>query len=829
MGSAIVPDLIAALKDSPADRRAEIVRVLGQIADPRAREPLERHLKDESAFVRRRSARALGQLNRKEAVPALLGALKDPDPEVRSRAAFALGELGDPSALVPVLAALADDAEQVRDFAAVALGRLGELRAGSALAWVLAHDASPYVRAHAAMSLGGLRVPGACGALIAALDDTSDLVRRRAHEALVTISGQNFPVTTRTGSPVRQEQIERWQSWYRSARQTLGVTRPVPPAELAKQLAQKPAAKPEGPPPLPSPSPVPSLAVPTPRPSRAEPPVAGPATPSRPEPYPAKPAHPVAAVRAYAAGTRALTEGDWVAARDLLSQAVRGDPRWADAHYNLAIAQLKSGDSDAAIGTLRRATTLAPTDSEAWALLGNILWAEGDLVGAKEALTRAARLPNPSVETLLSLATTALELREYPTAARWFSVLQERGFDRLPAASRGQAHLRAGMAFFHTNRLMVSLEHFTQAKAAGLKRPVLAEYLGHVYRLLGHYDEAVAEYRWALANGAGDDTRSGLASAYMAKNRYQEARSLLEELLERRPRDADAWLRLAVCLGHLGAEQEARQALRRARELRPDDASAAGVPEGPAPAPLPKEKGLEPIRSRTSEHPDDPEAQYLLGVALEKSGQLLQAEQHYRAAVELSPATTLFRHTLALLLIRTGKTAEAEVVLQAGAGTGDHDLELLGDLAAIKRLRGDLEGARDLYHRLVTLQPEKGRWWLELGRTCARLDELDGALESLKRANELVPDDAEVCAALARFYVDHRDVNRNWLPQAASLAARAASLSPRTAQYHALLAEIHFHAGRGKEALASIDRALLLEPTNERYAASRRRYLGAQE
>ncbi|HEX6777756.1 MAG TPA: HEAT repeat domain-containing protein, partial [Ktedonobacterales bacterium] len=127
--------LVAALKDSEAEVRAQAATALGWIADPRAAAPLTRCLKDSEARCRLAAVEALGMLRTPAALKPLARALADPSRQVRLGAAAALGEMGDPIAIDLLLAVLYDAEEhlEVRAATARALGALHQPKALSPL------------------------------------------------------------------------------------------------------------------------------------------------------------------------------------------------------------------------------------------------------------------------------------------------------------------------------------------------------------------------------------------------------------------------------------------------------------------------------------------------------------------------------------------------------------------------------------------------------------------------------------------------------------------------------------------------------------------------
>jgi Flp pilus assembly protein TadD len=90
------------------------------------------------------------------------------------------------------------------------------------------------------------------------------------------------------------------------------------------------------------------------------------------------------------------------AERDL-REAIRRQPREADAHCHLGLALLRRGKGAEATGALMEALRLAPDHPEAAYYLGEARESQGDLAGALAALQRAAELlpANPRAYKLM--------------------------------------------------------------------------------------------------------------------------------------------------------------------------------------------------------------------------------------------------------------------------------------------------------------------------------------------------------------------------------------------------------------------------------------------
>ncbi len=201
---------LAALHDEHYTRRLAAVRTLGVFAQPRTASSLCASLRDPVAGVRAAALGALARLgpgdaNASECVPLLAdpepfvrlraihaitrvarrpgtliaAAARDPDMEVRLEVAHHLGSLPDDAAR----SLLSDAAVRVREAAACSAGR-AQL---DALLALLRDDPSAEVRLAAAHTLGELDEERATDGLVAALEDSDDVVRAAATRALTQL------------------------------------------------------------------------------------------------------------------------------------------------------------------------------------------------------------------------------------------------------------------------------------------------------------------------------------------------------------------------------------------------------------------------------------------------------------------------------------------------------------------------------------------------------------------------------------------------------------------------------------------------------------------
>lgn len=120
-----------------------------------------------------------------------------------------------------------------------------------------------------------------------------------------------------------------------------------------------------------------------------------------PSPAPVPEAAIVVADDAKAIGTRGIlkvAQQDFTGGLTDLNEALRRNPRFADAHRHRAYAKDQMGDRDGALDDIRMAVQVNPRDGAAWRHLGTLLQRTGDLEGALAAYTHAVDI-DPSDHT----------------------------------------------------------------------------------------------------------------------------------------------------------------------------------------------------------------------------------------------------------------------------------------------------------------------------------------------------------------------------------------------------------------------------------------------
>lgn len=337
----------------------------------------------------------------------------------------------------------------------------------------------------------------------------------------------------------------------------------------------------------------------------------------------------------YLLGLIRQQDGRAPAAMESFRAALKFNPRFAPAQARICelqttAARARESGYDAALAACRRAALLDAADAEPHFHTGWLLGKQGNHAGAVAAFRTALRL-NPKLPgAKTELAMAHVDARNFTQA---ISLLREvvaaepgnaKAKFQLGSALAKQEDCEAGVPYLEAapesaqkfyllatcykklGREAESAAEFAKVKAAreGAEASMQARYraaVAHQKAESGHLDEAIAEYRAALALAPADATlridlavsllRKGDAAAVLELlasdtsplatyqtalalsrlNRHGEARQMLERALAANPRFVEAHYQLGVTLAVLGEGAAAEAALSRAVALRPDD------------------------------------------------------------------------------------------------------------------------------------------------------------------------------------------------------------------------------------------------------------------
>ncbi|MEQ6885026.1 tetratricopeptide repeat protein [Salicola sp. Rm-C-2C1-2] len=432
--------------------------------------------------------------------------------------------------------------------------------------------------------------------------------------------------------------------------------------------------------------------------------------------------------------------GNTTAARDAYEQVLNADSGAVMAHLGLSRLAWQQGNTAKARDHLKAAKQQNAKDAEVWLWRGQVAHQEGRNEAAAEAYTKALEdIGRYDVMTR----------RKYETITALIEVLRENGnasqafvYEEMLANS-APGTLRSGM---DAAREAYSEGNFETA--AGHLEEVLAQAPGHdqagillgVIRFQqGRMDDAeplLAEYSDKAESG---ELTKMLAAARIQLQRPEQARKMLENL-DPEGNDPGVVALIGIAALSSGESQLGRDLIEQSLTMAPDNTD---------------------LRVRF--------ARYLAA-----QGEHGEAREQLETAIEKTPAAQQPRALLARLFAENGDHETAsEVVNQWLEDQPDSVFarNLAGDLA---QLRGESATARERYRQAIKMDDSPASHHA-LGALEARAGNADPALEHLRRAIELAPDNSAYIQDFVSIAANHdaEDTARAFLARIADQSESA--------------------------------------------------------
>jgi predicted Zn-dependent protease len=335
-------------------------------------------------------------------------------------------------------------------------------------------------------------------------------------------------------------------------------------------------------------------------------------------------------------GSARRRQGDPEAAHRLLAPLARSHPKAAHTHYELGATFVALGKTAEAIAALGVATTINPDLQEAWRLLGEQLFREGETARAEAAFAEQLRasVQNPALKgaakalSLGRVREAESELRAYLTA---------RPDDREALQLIGEALIRLGRSAAAEVALRYCLELDASQDGA---RFVYASALLHQQK----GDEALPHAEHLLEKKPDDPAYLNLLAASLGLiGEDERALEIYARLSAEYPKQPRIWLNYGQALRTVGKSQDAVAAYRSCIALAPGLGEAYwSLANLKVAAFTAGEEAVMLAQAGRSDLGEDDRLHlhYALGKAFEDSGNYAASFDQYREAAQMRRSQT---------------------------------------------------------------------------------------------------------------------------------------------------------------------------------------------
>uniref|UniRef100_UPI0035AE23B7 tetratricopeptide repeat protein n=1 Tax=Hylemonella sp. TaxID=2066020 RepID=UPI0035AE23B7 len=264
-------------------------------------------------------------------------------------------------------------------------------------------------------------------------------------------------------------------------------------------------------------------------------------------------------------GDQHLSNDQWSLAAGAYQQAVMAAPDFAEAYIGLGYALSELRQYDAAEVALCRALSIRTDMEDAHFILGTIARAKNDTSAAITQFLKALEV-KPDLEIAYR---HLFELYTQGGQSRSARAVLEKGALVFPLSADFQINL--GKLLLAEEDFVAAASCFRKALELNPEMPLALQCLGDANRGQGQHDEAIKNYRAALAQGqGGTDASVGLGLSLQALGRKSEAVICFRELVFKNPEVAVGHQLLGNALLELGDRSGALASYSEVLRLQPD-------------------------------------------------------------------------------------------------------------------------------------------------------------------------------------------------------------------------------------------------------------------
>jgi tetratricopeptide (TPR) repeat protein len=222
------------------------------------------------------------------------------------------------------------------------------------------------------------------------------------------------------------------------------------------------------------------------------------------------------------------------------------------------------------------------------------------------------------------------------------------------------------------------------------------------------------------------------------------------------------------------------------------------------------QQGLKQLQQLKKLYPEVPEIEYNIGVAQLKLGNDRAAEQAFEATLEIDPKFSAAWVNLGILKERKGDFEGAILVYEQGLESSENDPSLTARKVACLRKMGQTDMALVFAQASLKKNANNVDAYSEVGAVYLEQGNLDKALFVLQQAiARMGGDNANLQSIMGKVYFE-----QDKKPMAELAFVKALSLNPNLIEPAMYLSFIQIQNRAWAQAKVTLERALLLEPTN---------------
>jgi tetratricopeptide (TPR) repeat protein len=336
-----------------------------------------------------------------------------------------------------------------------------------------------------------------------------------------------------------------------------------------------------------------------------------------------------------------------------------------------------------------------------------------------------------------------------------------------PARARAQTNNRAeqlerAATLIGSNQLALAEQQLNEVLKVAPNDAAALNLLGAIRAKQGRLDEAEILFSRAVRSDASmTGAHMNLAYLYLLRGMPEKTASELKEVLRLEPDNAEAGYRLAWLLLSQGRIEEC---IGLAEKLKGSQVVSAPLLSVLGDAYLrkgKKEAGLSALKKAIELRPDNAAYHFALGIAwLKHPPDLQEAEQSFRQFLKLQPDDAQGQLHLGYVLLKQKQYIEARALLEKSLQKGSGTPEAFYYLGLIAQGQNEDERAIELFEKSIQLAPSFAYVHIALGATYLKLKNYTRAQQALETGVKLSPQDSKAHYNLAMLYARLKNPER---------------------------------------------------------------------
>lgn len=486
------------------------------------------------------------------------------------------------------------------------------------------------------------------------------------------------------------------------------------------------------------------------------------------------------------------------------AEALKIDPKYADASIGLARLELTQRKADAAIAALDGVLASTPDSSDALIMKADIIRSKGDKNAAKDLYLRALTADKSKVQAYLGLIGLELESGQVAEARKYLQAAQKLSPDNIYVR-----HLEA-MILLQEKQPDQALSAVLDVLKVAPSFPAANMLAANIEFSKGLYQQSAAHVNAVLAGSPNSlSARRLLAAILYKQNELEKASAILVELMEHYPDDAGVFGLAGEVFAKKKDYAKSMAAFARASQLKPQSSELRTKLAMSRMATGDADKAMSDLESIAAGDANAFQADIILALAHINKKEWKQADTVVARLAKKQPDSPLPGSLSASVLLgkndATGARKELEKVLQKHPGFVP---------AAVNLARLDLsekkpEQAQKRFDSLLAKEEKNVDLMMAYAEFLLAIEKPADAQPWLEKAHQIQPDAVQPALALTSLALSNGDHKR-----ALGIAQESLAKKPDNPQLLDNLAKVQLAAGDQNQALATLAKLVKVRPNS---------------